>query len=87
MISLYTFLANIDDADNTEESAEDITAADTAPNPKNATKLKSNFKYYILPSSTTFFLSHLGVRYLRTIGNIIRVSSLGIGTVLLCNMT
>lgn len=25
-------------ADNTEESADDITAADTAPNPKNETK-------------------------------------------------
>ena len=37
-MSLYTFLANIDDADNTEESADDITAAETAPRPKNETK-------------------------------------------------
>ena len=36
--SLYTLRANIDAADNTDESAEDITAADTAPNPKNDTK-------------------------------------------------
>ena len=36
-MSLYTFLANIDDADNTEESADDITAAETAPSPKNET--------------------------------------------------
>ena len=39
-ISLYTFLANIEEAERTEESAEDITAAETAPRPKNATKLK-----------------------------------------------
>ena len=38
-ISLYTFLANIEEAERTEESAEDITAAETAPRPKNATKL------------------------------------------------
>ena len=37
-MSLYTFLANIDEADNTEESAEDMTAAETAPRPKNETK-------------------------------------------------
>ena len=36
-MSLYTFLANIDDADNTDESADDITAADTAPSPKKDT--------------------------------------------------
>lgn len=42
-ISLYTFRANIDEADNTEESADDITAADTAPKPKNETK--SGVKY------------------------------------------
>lgn len=37
-INLYTLRANIDAADSTDESAEDITAADTAPNPKNDTK-------------------------------------------------
>lgn len=37
-ISLYTFLANIELAESTLESAEDITAADTAPKPKNDTK-------------------------------------------------
>ena len=36
-ISFQTFLANIDDADKTEESADDITAAETAPRPKNDT--------------------------------------------------
>ena len=36
-ISFQTFLANIDDADNTEESADDMTAAETAPRPKNDT--------------------------------------------------
>ena len=36
-INLYTFLANIEDADKTDESAEDITAAETEPKPKNAT--------------------------------------------------
>ena len=30
----------MEDAERTEESADDITAADTAPNPKNDTKLK-----------------------------------------------
>ena len=40
MISLYTFRANIDDAERTDESADDITAADTAPKPKNDTKLR-----------------------------------------------
>lgn len=42
-ISLYTFRANIEAADNTEESAEDMTAAETAPSPKNETK--SGVKY------------------------------------------
>ncbi|KAK6645181.1 hypothetical protein RUM43_001457 [Polyplax serrata] len=37
-INLYTFLANIELADSTLESAEDMTAADTAPNPKKETK-------------------------------------------------
>lgn len=37
-ISLYTLRANIDAADNTDESADDITAAETAPSPKNDTK-------------------------------------------------
>ena len=41
-MSLYTFLANIDDAERTEESADDITAADTAPRPKKETNLKNN---------------------------------------------
>ena len=36
-ISFQTFLANIDDADKTEESADDMTAAETAPRPKNDT--------------------------------------------------
>lgn len=39
----YTLRANIEAADSTDESAEDITAADTAPNPKNETK--SGVKY------------------------------------------
>ena len=30
----------MEEAERTEESAEDITAADTAPRPKNATALK-----------------------------------------------
>lgn len=42
-MSLYTLRANIDAADNTDESAEDITAADTAPKPKKETK--SGVKY------------------------------------------
>lgn len=54
-ISLYTLRANIDAADNTEESADDITAADTAPRPKKETKS--------------------GVKYCKTIGNIMLVSS------------
>lgn len=37
-MSLYTLRANMDAADNTEESAELITAADTAPRPKKETK-------------------------------------------------
>jgi hypothetical protein len=45
----------MDAADNTEESADDITAADTAPKPKNDTKS--------------------GVKYWRTIGRIMLVSS------------
>ena len=43
-ISLYTFLANIEEAESTEESAEDITAAETAPRPKNATALEENYE-------------------------------------------
>ena len=43
-ISLYTFLANIEEAESTEESAEDITAAETAPRPKNATALKDYYE-------------------------------------------
>lgn len=31
------FLANMDDADKMDESAEDMTAADTAPSPKKDT--------------------------------------------------
>lgn len=54
-ISLYTFLANMELADKTLESAEDITAAETAPSPKNETAL--------------------GVKYCRTIGRIMLVSS------------
>jgi len=37
--SRYTFLANMEEADNTLESAEDITAAETAPRPKYEMKL------------------------------------------------
>lgn len=37
-MSRYTFRANIDAADSTDESADDITAAETAPKPKNDTK-------------------------------------------------
>lgn len=37
-ISRYTLRANIEAADRTDESADDITAAETAPNPKNETK-------------------------------------------------
>lgn len=54
-MSLYTLRANIDAADNTDESAEDITAADTAPRPKKDTKS--------------------GVKYCKTIGKIMLVSS------------
>ena len=50
-ISLYTFLANIEEAESTEESAEDITAAETAPRPKNATALEENYEI-----KRTFFL-------------------------------
>lgn len=42
-IRRYTLRANIEAADSTDESADDITAADTAPNPKNDTK--SGVKY------------------------------------------
>lgn len=54
-MSLYTLRANIDAADNTDESADDMTAADTAPRPKNDTKS--------------------GVKYCKTIGRIMLVSS------------
>lgn len=54
-IRRYTLRANIEAADKTDESADDITAADTAPNPKNDTKS--------------------GVKYCKTIGNIMLVSS------------
>lgn len=54
-MSLYTFRANIDAADNTDESAEDMTAAETAPKPKKDTKS--------------------GVKYCKTIGRIMLVSS------------
>lgn len=54
-MSLYTLRANIEAADKTDESADDITAAETAPNPKNETKS--------------------GVKYCKTIGKIILVSS------------
>jgi hypothetical protein len=37
-MSLYTLRANMEAADNTDESADDMTAADTAPKPKNETK-------------------------------------------------
>ena len=53
----------MEEAERTEESAEDMTAADTAPRPKKE--------------------AALGVRYCSTIGRIIRVSSFGIGSVLL----
>lgn len=42
-INRYTFRANIEAADSTDESADDITAAETAPKPKNETK--SGVKY------------------------------------------
>ena len=45
----------MDDADNTDESAEDITAAETEPSPKKA--------------------MNGGVRYCKTMGKIIRLSS------------
>lgn len=54
-INRYTLRANIDAAERTDESADDITAADTAPKPKNDTKS--------------------GVKYCKTIGKIILVSS------------
>ena len=53
----------MEEAERTEESAEDMTAADTAPRPKKE--------------------AALGVRYCSTMGRIIRVSSLGMGSVLL----
>lgn len=37
-IRRYTLRANIEAAESTEESADDITAAETAPKPKNDTK-------------------------------------------------
>ena len=37
--ALYTFLANMVEADNIEESVEDMTAALIAPKPKNATQV------------------------------------------------
>jgi hypothetical protein len=37
-MSLYTFLANIELALNSDESDDDMTAALTAPKPKNDTK-------------------------------------------------
>ena len=46
-MSLYTFLANIELAERTDESADDITAAETAPSPKNATNLKKMIENYI----------------------------------------
>ncbi len=36
---VYTFLANIADEERMEESAEDMTAADTAPRPITATQV------------------------------------------------
>lgn len=37
-INLYTLRANMEAADRTDESAEDMTAAETAPRPKKETK-------------------------------------------------
>lgn len=37
MANFQIFLANMDAADSTDESADDMTAAETAPNPMNAT--------------------------------------------------
>lgn len=42
-MSRYTLRANIEAADKTDESADDMTAAETAPKPKNDTK--SGVKY------------------------------------------
>jgi len=39
------FLANMEDAESTLESAEDMTAAETAPSPKKETI--PGFKYFI----------------------------------------
>ena len=36
----------MDDADNTEESAEDITAADTEPSPKKAEIKKPDYIFF-----------------------------------------
>ena len=44
MTFLYMFLANIEEADKTEESADDITAALTAPRPKNDTHYEEKFR-------------------------------------------
>lgn len=38
----YMFLANMDEADRTEESAEDMTAALTAPSPRKATHCRGS---------------------------------------------
>lgn len=43
-INLYTFRENIEEAERMEESAEDITAAETAPSPTKDTK--SGVRYW-----------------------------------------
>ena len=37
------YLANMDDAERTDESADDMTAAETAPSPKN--EMKEGVRY------------------------------------------
>jgi hypothetical protein len=53
----------MDNADNTEESAEDITAADTEPSPKKA-EIKGQIIYFFSQLVSTFKLElfHLSTK-------------------------
>ena len=50
----------MDDADNTEESAEDITAADTEPSPKKA-EIKGQIIYFFSQMLSIFTLELLQI--------------------------
>ena len=59
------FMANMDNADITEESAEDITAADTEPSPKKA-EIKGQIIYLFSQLVSTFTLELLQLNKCKT---------------------